>query len=425
MSRKRNSSLAAIAAGLAVSLTLAACSGGGDGDGGDEAVTLTFANWQWLEPGRGEALWEAMLAYTDSHPNVTLEQQAVPRADYESTMSTQIGAGTGPDLLIVPPAFFYQAADAEILAPIDGVLSAESEAALLPSNDRGVYDGEQLAYTWEAVNWALIYNTELLDAAGGEVPTTPEELLVTAEEITAATGNPGFTVRHLSNEMYSWWVDFSSWPCGFGGGWASDGELTIDSPENIAAVELLKELYDSGAMPIGDDASTFRNRFAAGEIGMMIDNASTAFTVTSGEDTTMSSDTIGVAPLPFPTNDSSQNVNFIGINAGSDNIAAAEDFIAWLFDEEGQAFAADGVFPSTVGTDAQPSDEVLSANPWVQTYREQAITSTCSPLVPGFELQTTDLSTIVMTQIETVLTQDRSAERALQQAQQEAESQVG
>ena len=25
--------------------------------------TLTFANWQWLETGRGETLWEAVTAY--------------------------------------------------------------------------------------------------------------------------------------------------------------------------------------------------------------------------------------------------------------------------------------------------------------------------------------------------------------------------
>lgn len=424
MSRTTRSYLGAVAAVAAAGLVLTACSNGPEGTDGDEPVTLTFASWQWLEPGRGEALWEAMTAYSEANPNVTLEQQAVPRADYESTMSTQIGAGGGPDLLIVPPAFLFQAGDAGILAPLDGILPADVESKLLPNNERGVYDGERLGYTWEAVNWALIYNRNLLDEAGVDVPSTPDELVTAAEAVTAATGNPGFAVRHQTGEMQPWANDFASWPCGFGGGWAADGELTIDTPENIEAVELLKSLYDSGAMPIGDDASTFRSRFANGEVGMMIDNASVAFTVTTG-DSAISSDDIGVAPLPFPTDDSSQIVNFIGVNANSDHVEAAQDFIAWLFSDEGQSLAADSVFPSTVGTDAQPSAELMEANPWVETYREQALTSTCSPLVPGFELQTPTITTIIMTQIESVLTQGVSVEQALSQAQQEAESTVG
>lgn len=427
MSRRRQSYLHAVAAAAVAGLALTACSGGtGDTDSdSDEPITLTFASWQWLEPGRGEALWEAMTAYSDSHPNVTLEQQAVPRADYESTMSTQIGAGGGPDLMIVPPAFLFQAGDAGILAPLDGILSDDVEGTLLPSNERGVYDGEQLGYTWEAVNWALIYNRNALDEAGTDVPTTPDELVAAAEAVTAATGNPGFAARHLSGELQPWANDFASWPCGFGGGWATEGQLTIDSAENVAAVELLQRLYDSGSMPIGDDASTFRSRFANGEVGMMIDNASVAFTMTSGDDSAISADDIGVAPLPFPTADSSQVVNFIGVNANSEQVEAAQDFIAWLFSDEGQALAVDSVFPSTVGTDVQPSAELIEANPWIEAYRDQAATSTCSPLVPGFELQTPTITTIVMTQIESVLTQGVPADEALANAQQEAESAVG
>lgn len=407
------------------SLVLAGCAGGDNhSPSADEPVTLTFASWQWLEPGRGDALWEAMTAYSDSHENVTLKQQAVPRADYESTMSTQIGSGEGPDLLIVPPAFLYQAGDAGILEPLDGILRADSEAALMSNNERGVYGGEQLGYTWEAVNWALIYNRTLLEEATVDVPTTPEELLTAAEEITAATGNPGFAGRHLTGELQPWWNDFASWPCGFGGGWASGDQLSIDSPENIKAVQLLADLHASGAMPIGDDASTFRNRFANGEIGMMIDNASVAFTVT-GEDSVLSAADTGAAPLPFPTDNSSQIVNFIGVNANSEHVEVAKDFITWLFTDEGQKLAADSVFPSTVGTDTQPSKQLIEENPWIETYRGQAESSECSPLVPGFELETPEISTVVMTHLESVLTRGVPAEEALTRAQEEAELKVG
>lgn len=426
---RRRSVLGALAV-AALAVPLAACGdvGGpdadGDASGQDHDVTLTFANWQWLEPGRGEALWAAMQTYEETHEGVTLEQQAIPRAQYESTLQTQIGGGGGPDLLIVSPAFLYQAGSAGILAPLDGILPKDVESSLLPSNERGVYEGDQLGYTWEAVNWGFFWNKAILEEAGVEPPTDLNSLVKAAEAITAATGKPAFAVRHQLNEAQPWWNDFASWPCGFGGGWSEDGELTIDSPENVEAVTALERLYDSGTMPIGDDASTFRSRFANGEIAMMIDNASVAFTVTNGDGPLTGAD-IGSSALPFPTDDSSQIVNFIGVNAGSENVDAAKDFVAWLMSDEGQQVAAEGVFPSTIGTDTPPPAALLDANPWIETYRQQAKTSTCSPLVEGFELETPNISTIVMTQVASVLTQGVDPQEALEQAQQEATAAVG
>lgn len=391
---------------------------------GKQNITLTFANWQWLEPGRGEMMWEAMKRFEETREGVTLEQQAIPRAQYESTLQTQIGSGSGPDLLIIPPAFLFQAGSAGALATLDGILPPEAEERLLPNNERGLYDGEQLGYTWEAVNWAFFWNKSILNEVGVEPPQDVDSLISTAGAITAATGDPAFAVRHQLNEAQPWWNDFASWPCAFGGGWSEGGELTIDAPENVEAVQTLKRLYDSGTMPIGDDASTFRSRFARGEIAMMIDNASVVYTIVKDNDIVTSED-IGSSQLPFPGNNSSQVVNLIGVNANSENVEVAKDFIAWLFSEEGQRLASEGVFPSTVGTDTPPPTEIVEANPWIEAFREQAQHSMCSPLVEGFELETPRIMTIVMTQIASVLTQNVDPKDALESAQQEAESAVG
>ena len=387
-------------------------------------TTLTFANWQWLEPGRGDLMWEAIRAFEEVSGGITLEQQAIPRAQYESTIQTQIGGGGGPDILIIPPAFLFQGGSAGVLESLDDVLADDAKGRLQPNNERGVYEGQQLGFTWEAVNWAFFWNKSILAEAGVEAPTDVESLISTATAITEATGNPAFAVRHQLNELQPWWNDFSSWPLAFGGGWSADGELTIDLPENGEAVRTLQRLYDSGAMPIGDDASTFRSRFAQGEIAMMIDNASVVYSMVTDNDVVTSED-IGSSALPFPTDDSSQVVNFIGINANSENADAAKEFIAWLFSEEGQVQAAKGVFPSTAGTDTAPPAEIVEANPWIETYREQAKLSTGSPLVDGFELETPEIMNVVMTQIASVLIQNVDPQEALELAQQEAEASIG
>src|SRR4029453_17946065 len=88
--------------------------------------------------------------------------------------------------------------------------------------------------------------------------------------------------RHQINEEAPWWIDFSNWTYGFGGKWSNGGALTINSPENVAAVTAFRDMYSSGAMAVGDDASTFRSKFKAGKVGMMIDNSSALATMVTG-----------------------------------------------------------------------------------------------------------------------------------------------
>jgi len=74
---------------LAAGLVLTACGGGGSGGGegppASEGGELTFANWQWLEPNRGDTIWEAVGSYSTANPNATLTKQEITRKDYENT----------------------------------------------------------------------------------------------------------------------------------------------------------------------------------------------------------------------------------------------------------------------------------------------------------------------------------------------------
>lgn len=401
-------------------LLLAACSGGGgSGDDGptdpNAKIELTFANWQWMEPGRGDKLWDSILKYQDEHPNVTFKRQEITRADYEKTLQTQMGAGGGPDLLIVPPAMLPELGEADLLVPLDGV-SEEGNSHIADET----YNGQRLAYTWEVVNFGFFWNKKLFEEAGiDEAPTDMAGVLAAAEAITEKTGKPGFAVRNSMNEEQPWWTDFANWIYGYGGAWSADGELTINDPHNVEAVAGLKELYDSGSMPVGDDASTFRSRFKNGEIGMMFDNASVLFTMLDGNDK-LTSDDIGVATLPFPTDNSSQITNFVGVSQNSKNREAAMDVVRWLSSEEGQEATAGGIFPTLNATAAAPPADIVEKYPWIETYREQSATATGSPVITDFELQTPQIRTIVLKAVESVLVNDQDPAQALEQAQQAA-----
>jgi multiple sugar transport system substrate-binding protein len=410
------STVAVVAAAL-----LTGCGGGGstsDGKAASDGGELTFASWQWLEPGRGDQLWQAVQSYQSVNPKATLKQQAIARKDYESTIKTQIGGRGGPDILIIPDTFLPELAAAGTLEDLDGVLG-DNAKNLNATNGAGKVKGKQLAYAWEIVNYALFWNTALLSQAGVQPPTDMPSLISAAKTIKEKTGNPGFAVRHQINEETPWWIDFANWPYGFGGGWSKDGKLTIDSPENVTALKAYKEMYASGAMAVGDDASTFRSKFQAGKIGMMIDNSSALFTMVNGNKAVPSTG-VGAAKLPFPTKKSAQASFYIGINKYAKNKNLAKDWLKWFYGQDAQTKAAAALGASVIGTDAKPPAAFVTANPWVPTFQAQA-TDSSDAVVDGFETQTAQIRHIVLTEVAKVLVSNDDPAAALKRAQAEAE----
>lgn len=417
------------AAVTGVGVLLAACGGGESG--GDlnpeqaaEGGTITFANWQWLEPGRGDTILDAVNLYTEENPNATIETQEIARADYERTISTQIGGGSGPCVFIIPDAFFPELADSGSLVSLDDVVAeSENADALRDLNDAYTWEGEQLALAWEVVPYALYWNKDILAQAGVEPPTTVDELIETAGLITERTGTTGFTVRHQMNEETPWWTDHSTWTFGFGGSWAEDGELTINSEENIAAEEAFQRMYNSPGFGVGDDASTYRSRFAAGDLGMGIDNSSAVLTMVSGEGS-IDSASVGAAPLPLPGGGSAFAGFGIGINANCDNIPLALDFMSWLITPEAQDALAVGLFPSGLATDVAPPEDLLAQHPWVEAFFTQLEMGADDVVIDGFETETPEIRTIVLSNIERMLTEGLTPEEALNAAQEQAQAAV-
>jgi multiple sugar transport system substrate-binding protein len=413
----------ALVAVAVASFLLAGCGSapaGGPGAPPEAGGTLTFANWQWNEPGRGEKILEAVEAYNEANPAARIEPVAITRADYEKTISTQIGSGGGPDLLASPAPFFHTMADADVLVPLDDVLDPGQEATLRPNNAELRVDGSRLGLVWGVAPYALFWNQRLLDEAGvTEPPRTFDELLAAATRVHERTGKIGFATRHQLNEEDAWWDDFASWVYGYGGGWSTDGRLTIDSPQNVAAVEAFARIYSSGAFAVGDDASTFRSKFGAGEVAFVLDNATVVSSALANSSALTPAD-VGSAVLPFPSGSSGAQSNVIAINANSPNQALAKDFLHWMYTEGPQRGLADAQFPAGNGTTVAPPAAKVAANRWVDSFYTQ-LEDSQSLVVPGFETETPQIRNIVLTRVQQVLTSDVSAAEALAEAQQDAE----
>lgn len=415
---------ATVALGATAVLITTSCGGAGAPNKAagqnENCGTLTYASWEWVEPTRGAQIWDALSAYTKENPCVKLKQQPIARADYDKTISTQMGAGGGPDILIIADPFLPTLVAAGALESLDGVLPSEETKALRANNADYKFNGKQLSLIWETSPYALFWNKKIIAQAGVTPPTTFEELVQAAKTVKQKTGKTGFSVRHQMNEASAWWTDFSNWPVGFGGGWSKNGKLTINSPENIKAVSALKEIYSSGGFGVGDDASTYRSKFAAGDVGFIIDNSNIPFS-TIAKNKGVSSSDIGASVLPFPGGSSVYVGNSVGINTHSKNKTIAKDFIRWTYSAKAQLSLADALFPATVGTDVAASQSKIDANPWVKAFYKQGENAQ-GAIIKGFETKTQQISTIVLTQVSKVLNTSTSAKVAMDQAQKEAEA---
>ena len=378
----------------------------------DAPVTLVIAGQQWLDARRGKILWDAVLKYQEAAPNVTLEQEAIPSSSYADKITTEFGAGQGPDIVIAQDALFHALAGAGFLVPLDKAI--EGVDNLNGTNDAGLVDGKQLGLAWQRAVYALIYNKNLIEAAGAKAPTNVQELIAAAKVVSKASGAIGLAARHQMSEVSNWFKDFQNWAYGYGVNWVgSDGKLKVDTPEAAAAIAAFKEVYDSGIIPIGDDMTTQRSRIKENKGAFAIDNSGSTLNIVSGG--ALKSAEVVAAPLPFKHPGAHQQL-LIAVSKHSKKQPEAMKFLTWLVSADGQQALRDASGPDALATDVPVTKEFLAVNPWAATFAELAVDSR-STLIPGYEVETAQIMRIVMEAVERVLVADDAPEKALAKAQ--------
>ncbi|MGK6311485.1 ABC transporter substrate-binding protein [Neorhizobium sp. DT-125] len=412
----RRRKLLATAAVVSFAFTMGAA-GAGHAQSG-EKVTLKIANSQWLDALRGKNLWNAILKYQEVAPNVTLEQEAIPSAEFADKLTTEMGAGQGPDIAIMQEGLFYAMADAGFLVD---VAKATEGVKLNKTNDNGIIDGTRYGIAWQRAVYALIYNKPVLDAANAKVPATVEELIASAKAASVATpGVIGFTARHQIADFSGWFMDFQNWAYGYGVNWVdSSGKLTIDTPEAVEAVAAFKQTYDSGIIPVGDSMPTQRTRFKEKHVAFSIDNSGGTLNIASGG--ALASADIGAAAMPFKNPGAHQQI-FLGVSTHSEHQEEAVRFLAWLVSPPGQQALRDASGPDALATDVPVSDAYAAANPWAPAFVKLAETSR-STLIPGHEVETAQIMRFVMQAVEKVILSNADPKAALAEAQAAVEKQ--
>lgn len=339
-------SIAAVAA-----LALAGCSGstdGGEAADPDAPITLTLSGWGLDTTPEFQTLADA---FTEENPNITIELKEYDAAEYNTLVTADLAAGSGPDIITQKEVKYVttfqeggQLLDVSDVELPDGISGTDSYEV----------DGTAYAVPYRQDSWVLFYNKALFDAAGVDYPDgswTWEDYADAADALTTDTAKGTYLHRWQSTVQ------------GFAN--AQTGTSVLDGDFSN-----MKDYYDNtlALQDAGDQVDfntstanqlTYQGEFGTQKAAMMLMGtwytASLIAQQASGEATDFE---WGIAPAPQldekTTGTDNTPVTFgdptgFGINANIDSakVAAAKQFLEFAASEEGaQALAKIGITPA-------------------------------------------------------------------------------
>jgi lactose/L-arabinose transport system substrate-binding protein len=208
--------------------------------------------WCW------KAAWEdsivksgALDTFLAANPGVTIDYVVTTPQDVYQKLPLALTAGTGaPDIACVESSHLAQLVDLGGLTDLTArVQPYQDKMNAFKWADAGK-DGKYYAMPWDSGPVVMYYRRDVFEAAG--LPSDPESVskavatwedyFKTCQTIKEKTGSECFSNNKANN--YARLYEMMLWQQGLGY-YNKDGQVTVDSPENIATLEMLKKFWDA------------------------------------------------------------------------------------------------------------------------------------------------------------------------------------
>ncbi|MBF4457372.1 MULTISPECIES: ABC transporter substrate-binding protein [unclassified Pseudoclavibacter] len=350
-------------AGLAAAaLALTGCSGGGSVDP-DGPITLSVSGWSVASTPEFQLLADG---FTEKYPDVTVEVVDYDPAEYNTLITADLAAGSGPDIITQKEIKFVttfqeggQLLDVSDVALPEGISGAESYNI----------DGTTWAVPYRQDSWVLYYNKALFDEAGVAYPDgswTWDDYVENADLLTTNLASAGSTAKGA--HQHSWQSTVQGFANAQAGGDIFSGEYDYFAPYYDKSLKLQDDGAQASFNTVTANKLTYQGEFGKQNAAMIPMGSWFVATLISQQASGEADDfEWGIAPVPqmdaSTTGMDNTPVTFgdpagFGINANIDEgkTQAAKDFLAYAASEEAATkLAGIGITPALL------SDPVVEA----------------------------------------------------------------
>ncbi|MFP4631057.1 MAG: ABC transporter substrate-binding protein [Candidatus Acetothermia bacterium] len=325
---------------------------------------VTF--WHSMHREHKEALEHITAQFEEANPEIDVK--LVDQGGYgelSQKLTTSAAAGELPVSAQQYEDWTIQYVDADLMKGLEGELN-EGLVDNLPEAlvNSGTFDGELYALPFNKSAMVLFYNTDLID----EPPSTWDELLEMAEELTADTDEDGEVDRYgfglrPTPELFSLFFHQA------GGAYFNEDktEVLIDSEEGDRALSYLSDLREYSLY----QTDYLSGPFGSGKVAMYIGSSAGAPYVASASEGNHGWST---APLPYgPENRDSMiqgtNVGVFSFGNSDEQVEAGLEFIQFLIKDKWTIYWAKktGYIPVTLSAlDSEEWNSYLEENPTLE-----------------------------------------------------------
>ncbi len=332
----------------------------------EEPAELNFTVWIGPDHPAMVAYTQIADAYMAENPNVTaINFQTIAFAEYTSKVVLQLAGSNPPDGGWVLEATAPQFLSSGVLSNLSPALAEypdyKFEDFSQPALGLWTTDNNLYGLPFSTSPFLTIYNADMFAAAGLETPRdlaakgewTWDALREAAAMIASTQGVYGFESGDGAIYNSVWGTMTPIIRAQGGDAWDKEGNCLLNAPESVAAFQLYHDMVylDKSAVPPGEigDFYSGQSAMTLGQISRLtkLDGAEFAW---------------DVAPMPTgPAGDASTigQAGFV-IYENSKNLAAAQDFIAFLTNAENSAIM--GQFFPSARLSVLNSDAFLTGN---------------------------------------------------------------
>ena len=381
---------------------------------------VRYLSWWFEEGNRGETWNNFVDEFNGSQNEIEVVAENIPFDQY--TTKTIVGAQSGQldgDIIMATPELAPRLIQAELLVPLDDVLTRNNITDLSSAHDALRRDGNLYGLDMVTVAFGILYNNQRYEEANITPATTPDEWV----EVSAALTNRdeqryGFFATHLVSEASDFWFQLEEWCMPYDGVWAEGTTPLLTSDPIIKGLELFKQLYDV-AMPQGADNPTGYRLFQTGAVaqGLYVSAAVGAFTKDAPELYPL----LRSAPIPWESNKSIARIHPMMINKDSAVIDEAMEFVSYMYEPDNYRRMVEGCQDVIFAQPSAARQEYLDTLEWLSPGYSGVDYVTPFDVVGDFVYNFNEFGHIVITNFADVLNAGKTVEEAMEVAQQQAE----